>query len=89
MASISHYLCFGIRGALHRRYGVLKRVGLLPECAYAVAKYLRQENPQHADTQNFLIRWLIRNGIMDSLQLSLDDEGNLLYNAASNLSTLI
>jgi hypothetical protein len=62
---------------------------LLPKCAYVVAKYLRRDKSQHADTQNFLIRWLIRNGIIDSLQLSLDDEGNFLYNAAPNLSTLI
>jgi hypothetical protein len=45
-------LCFGIKGALHRRYGVLKRGGLLPKRAYAVAKYLRRDKPQ----PRFLIR---------------------------------
>ncbi|OQY46794.1 MAG: hypothetical protein B6247_27255 [Candidatus Parabeggiatoa sp. nov. 2] len=42
---ISHYLRSGIKGALRRQDGVLKKV-LSPECAYAVAKYLRRDKPQ-------------------------------------------
>jgi hypothetical protein len=45
--------------------------------AKVVAKHLLENKAQYAEYQGFMTRWLIRRGIMESLKLSVDDDGNV------------
>jgi hypothetical protein len=45
--------------------------------AKVVAKHLLENKAQYAESQGFMTRWLIRRGIMESLKLSVDDDGNV------------
>jgi hypothetical protein len=89
MTPISHYLCFGIKGALQQRDGAFKKGRSRQSVRMPLASIFDDNISNMLKNKDLLRAFQFATRLWTYQQLSFDDEGNFLDNINLNLTTLI